>query len=124
VSLVLFDALHAVPASLRRSIKVIIRGVTALGFSVDVRGVATFGGRLPAVGVHTLNGSDVAEQAVSSVAYNIHQQPGDRVGIERVDMRHGFTRDLTTIRQLPRGTSKNDGRSLCLFGRADRHRDL
>ena len=108
---VLFRSLYSMhdreaPASLRRSVEVIVGGVAAFGFGVDVRRVAAFGRRLAAVGVDALNGGHVAEQAVAGVTHDIHQQPRNGIGIERVDVRCGFAGDFAAIFQLPGGTGE------------------
>src|SRR5271156_668783 len=102
----LFDALQLVQASFRWSEEVIVRRVAAFGFSLAMRGVAALGGRLAAVRAHPLNSGHVAKQAVSGMAHNVHQQPRNRVRIERIDVSHGFACDFATVFQLPCGTGR------------------
>src|SRR5580658_10540636 len=87
--------------SLRRSKKEIVGGVTALRLRVFVRLVAGVVAGLAAVGVDALNSRHLRQLTLSRVAHYVDQQPGDGIGIERVDMGRGFARDFTAIFQLP-----------------------
>ena len=42
-----------------------------------------------------------AELPFPALAHNVDQQPGDRIGIERVDVRGGFAGDFAAVFQLP-----------------------
>src|SRR5258708_32625696 len=62
---------------LRRSVEVIVRRITALGFGTFVGFIASLGRSLAAVRVNSLNTGHIGELAVSRVAHDLHQQPGN-----------------------------------------------
>src|SRR5258708_3644833 len=93
-------------ASLRGREEIVVGGVTALGFGGFVRFVAAIGWRLAAVGVDALDSGDVRQQAFAGMAHDRHQQPWDRIRIERVHARGAFARYLAAVFQLPCRTSR------------------
>ena len=54
-----------------------------------------------AVRMHTLNRRHIRQLAFSGIAHHIHEQPRNRVLIERVDMGDCFARDFAAVFQLP-----------------------
>ena len=88
--------------SLGRGVKIIIGGVIALGFRTFVRVIARVIAGFAAVRMHTLNRRHIRQQTTfSCMAFDIQEQPRNRVLIERVDMGDCFARDFAAVFQLP-----------------------
>ena len=64
--------------------------------------VAAFGWRLSAFGVNALNRGYVRKLTLAIVADYFYEQPGNRIGIERIHLRGGFAGDGAAIFQFPR----------------------
>jgi hypothetical protein len=90
-------------ASRRRSVEVIVRGVTAPGLGVAVGGVAALGRWLATVSVNALDVCHFVQQTNSAVAGHGDQKPGDGVRVGRINVCCGFARNRTAICQLPGG---------------------
>src|SRR5258708_1501149 len=75
----------------------IIRRVTALGFGVAVGGIAAFGWWLASVRVDALNRRHAREQTFSRMTLGFHQQPWNRIRVERVHLGRHFARDFAAI---------------------------
>src|SRR5258708_655055 len=60
---------------LRRSVEVIVRRITALGFGTFVGFIAALGRSLAAVRVYSLNTGHPGELTISRMTHHLHQQP-------------------------------------------------
>lgn len=69
-----------------------------------MRGVTPPRRRLTPMRMHPLNRRNRIQRALAAMAPHIHQQPGNRIRIERIHMRRGLPRHFAAIRQLPRWT--------------------
>jgi len=111
-------------------VEVIVGGIGALAFSVQVRGVAAFRGRFTVVSVDALNGRDVEKQAVSRASNDVDEEPRNGIGIGRVDVGDGLAGDFAAIGQLPTGSGEMAADDFALFifqfcvGRFERPREL
>ena len=92
--------------SFSRSIKVIVRVVAALGFSIDMCRIAALRRRLAAVSANPLDRGYIAQLPASGMAHHIHQEPRDRSRIERVHVRRRLSGYFASIGQLPRRARK------------------
>ena len=84
-------------------VKIIVGCITAVYFCVMVGFVAALGGRFATVGIQTLNGGYVREQAISGMCHRVYAQPWNGIGIVGVHVRRGFAGYLAAVFQFPGG---------------------
>src|ERR1700732_2357900 len=78
-------------------IEEIIRGVIALRLGVAAGSIAALGRWLAAMCVDALNVGYACQQTFSGMTLGFHQQPWNRIRIERVHLSRHFARDFATI---------------------------
>src|SRR6266853_5498950 len=66
-------------------------------------GIAARGWRFSAFGVQALHGGGAREAAVSGMAGNFEKQPGDGLGVGRIDCDEEFAGDAAAVVRLPGG---------------------
>src|ERR1700722_10769763 len=80
----------AVRTGLLGRVKQVVGGIRNTNFLASVRGIAADGRGFAALGVYPLNGRGSGQHAVSFVAYDMDQQPGNCISVGRRDIGDGF----------------------------------
>lgn len=86
------------------SVEIVVGAIGASHFSLFLRIITiACGWWLTALRVNSLDGRDLGEYTAAGVASGSHQQPGNGIGIRRIDPSYSLARDLAPVIVLPGG---------------------